>query len=258
MLQEALLTSPVLAGLAFAVALLSLFSAASVGAAVAFAQSWLRASTAFSELRSWYKGHAEQKTVEALMRAQVEREMARRQSQPPLPAGPRLRVAAANPRLPEPDHVRDNAQPISSLPAPPSSKPAPLDQTWPSGAGPLPQPHSGVQLNEAQRAAFLASVAPLSASPPELPELLSEPSWDDIAVQTMELSEADLLPDSGAAKAVDVLSTKTVEVPDAMLLLANAEAAAANDGDPVPLVRLLEGKATVVWVHRKAPKVDAQ
>lgn len=258
MLQEVQITSPVLLGLAFAVAVLSLFSAASVGAAVAFAQSWLRASTAFTELRSWYKGHAEQKTVEALMRAQVEREMARRQPQPALPAGPRLRVAAANSLPPEPEHVRDNAQPISSLPAPPSSKPAPLDQTWPSGAGPLPQPHSGTQLNEEQRKAFLASVAPLSASPPELPALLSETSWDDIAVQTMELSEADLLPDSGAAKAGDALSTKTVEVSEAMLLLADAKAVAANDDEPMPLVRLLDGKATVVWVHRKAPKVDAQ
>jgi hypothetical protein len=231
MLQEANMEPHVVVALVFALAVLSALSAASVGVAVAFAQSWQKASTAFTELRSWYKGHAEQRSVEALMRDRIEREIRRSHSQPPLPAGKRLGAPAELP--PEPSQVKRDAEPISS-------KPAPLDETWPSGRGPLPQPHSGIDLKAELKAKFLAAVAPL---PPTLPEP-GAVDWDDLAVKTVPPT--------------DLTSKKTIEVTDSMLVLANAEAVAANDGEPVPLVKLLEDKATVVWPRRQPTKADVQ
>lgn len=191
--------------LATAVVVLVLMLATAIGAAAAFAQAWSKARYAASELRSWYKGNAQQRTVEVLMRDQVKRELSRAQSQPPLPSGERQR---------EPERR-----------APPSSKPPPMDKTWPSQEGRLPQPHSGKQLT--------ATDKPETPRPPPLPETPAPSSKKPSGWGDSEL--------------------RTEQVTDSMLA---REAPANDDSEPMPLVKQLSDKQTVVWPRRKLPTVD--
>ncbi len=190
--------------LSTAVVLLVLCLAAAIGAAATFAQAWSKALAAAAELRSWYRNHSQQRTVEGLMREQLQREMRRAIAQPDLPSGMRQREPEARP--------------------PASSKPPPLDQTWPSlEAGRLAQPHSGMSLAAADK--------PHTPRPPPLPEPAPGSDWAD----------SDLKTERGEA------------VADAVLM---GDAPANDESDPIPLVKQLMDKQTVVWPLRKLPRID--
>lgn len=195
--------------LATAVVVLVLLLAAAIGAASAFAQAWSRARFAAAELRSWYRGHAQQRTVEGLMRQQVKRELSRSLVQPVLPSGERQREPEARVRA------------LPDVP-PPSSKPAPLDQTWPSlRSGALAQPHSGKTLAAAHETH--------TPRPPPLPDSEPEPSgWEDSELRTEQVTDSMLLRDEPAN----------------------------DEAEPMPLVQQLTDKTTWVWPRRKLPRIE--
>lgn len=157
--------------LATAVVLLVIFLAAAIGTAAAFAQAWSKASSYAGELRSWYRGHSQQKAVEGLVVAQAQRDMMRRKSQPVLPSGTRQRE-------PEPR-------------APKSSKPLPLDTTWTS----IPSPEL---IAESSRP-LAEGAKPLTPRPPPLPEPAApsaEPDdWSDSDLKTEQVTDSMLLPE---------------------------------------------------------------
>jgi hypothetical protein len=195
--------------LSCAVAFLVLLLAAAIGAAFSYAQAWSQARLAFGELRAWYRGHGQVRSVEELLRAQVARDFRRSLAPVSLPLGGRQRE-------PEPAAPAVDAEP-------PSSKPGPLDKTWP-GSDALPQPHSGKRLSDPDEA--------YSVRPPPLPEPEPAPApgrdWRDSHLPTEQVAYALLVPDEPA------------QVPS----------------EPTPLVKKLHDKRTTVWSLRKLPTFD--
>jgi hypothetical protein len=179
--------------LATAVVLLVLSLAVALGVAATLAQSLWQTKVAFGELRSWFRALQERRVVEDVARAQARSQLIR-ESRPMAPA---------------------------------SSKPLPLDQTWPSAVM-RPAPSSAP-------AAPTSEPDPASARPPPLPQP-AEP-----LVPNEPLSHPPPGPDWRDSR----LQTTELKFPTGVAIPM-----------PVPLVTpmALDKKQTTVWPGRKTPK----